>query len=165
VLDYTSLPGEMDRQILTKDQDGALRTTILKVSEKWSKTYFRSLLDTAQRKSLSTDDQRTEKNKAFDLLDALSRSGDLQVADTSTHVILPATHCFTKSLIDTVVQDNINPIERVERSVLLLASLVHSTPVPELVNANQLSRVHQYSPMLFSESESESKAIEDKSAA
>ena len=40
-------------------------------------------------------------------------------------MVVAATHTFTKTLIDTVVQDNVNPIEKVERTQLIMASVVH----------------------------------------
>jgi hypothetical protein len=53
------------------------------------------------------------KNNAFDLLDALSRSGEISIDHSDFHVLLPSTHCFTRSLVDTVIVDNVNPIEKV----------------------------------------------------
>lgn len=51
--------------------------------------------------------------KALELLDALTRSGALVVEEAALHVILAATHAFDKGLVDTVVQDNLNPILQV----------------------------------------------------
>jgi hypothetical protein len=51
--------------------------------------------------------------------------------------------------MDTVVQDNMNPIEKVERSSLIVSSVVHAQPPLELVRHNQLDRVRQFSPALF----------------
>ena len=33
-----------------------------------------------------------------------------------------ATHCFDKSLLATVIEDNINPIDKVERTSLVMTS-------------------------------------------
>lgn len=33
------------------------------------------------------------------------------------HIIIAATHTFDKTLMDTAIQDNVNPIERVERFI------------------------------------------------
>ena len=61
-----------------------------------------------------------------------------------------ATHCFDKSLIDTVVQDNVNPIEKLERSTLIVASTIHGLPAAAMLKDDQHARVLEYSPMLFS---------------
>lgn len=37
-------------------------------------------------------------------------------------VMVAATHCFSKGLVETVVRDNINPIEKLERSALIVSS-------------------------------------------
>ena len=92
---------------------------------------------------------QTERNKAMDLLEALSRSGTLPLTDAQLHVFLCATHCFDKSLLETVIQDNVNPIDRVERSALIMAATLHDVPVLSLVKASHESRVRDHSPGLL----------------
>jgi hypothetical protein len=50
--------------------------------------------------------QEAMKAKAFDLLDALTRSGALLLKDTSLHVLVATTHRFDQSLVDTVSLSN-----------------------------------------------------------
>ena len=64
-------------------------------------------------------------------------------------VMVAATHCFEKSLMMTVIQDNINPIEKLERSSLIVASTIHGAPAEALVCDAQRERVATYSAMLF----------------
>ncbi len=45
--------------------------------------------------------------------------------------------------------DNVNPIEKVERSSLIVASTIHHTAPAELISAEHLQRVATYSPMLI----------------
>eukprot|EP01034_Spumella_vulgaris_P030470 gene30470-37690_t len=94
-------------------------------------------------------DDTTEKTAAFDLLDALSRSGALCIEDASLHVVIAATHSFDQSLMDTVVEGNVNPIERVERSTLIMASTLHGVAASELVAESQLEHIRTYAPSLF----------------
>ena len=85
----------------------------------------------------------------MDLLDALTRSGTLAVDEASLHVVLAATHSFDKTLMATVVQDNVDPIEKLERSALILGAAVHSLPVEALVTPESLPRIKTFSPALL----------------
>jgi hypothetical protein len=148
MVDYTKFPSLLDRRYEELDSDSVLRPTIINPGSVWSKKSFKSLMSEAETKSLHTDDQVLEKNAAFDLLDALTKSGALVMHSASLHVVIAASHCFDKSLMDTVVQGNVNPIERVERSALIMASTIHELPACDLISENQRSRVLTYSPQL-----------------
>jgi hypothetical protein len=148
--DYTRLPAELDRRFESLDLDGALRATIINPGDPWTRTAQRSLLGEPTTTRLAAAEQRTEKQKAFDLLDALSKSGALPIEDASLHVILAATHCFDRTLTDTVIQDDINPIEKVERSLLIVGATIHATPAAELLALEQRDRVLASHPQLAS---------------
>ena len=98
------------------------------------------------------DIENTERKKTFDLLDALTKSGALSIDYASLHVVIAATHCFDKTLMDTVIQNNINPIEKVERSFLIIASTIQRRDVTKLIANEQIERVSTYSPMLLQSS-------------
>jgi hypothetical protein len=151
IVDYTKFPGLLETKYEELDSDSVLRPTIIHPGAQWTKKSFASLLTEADTKALKYDDQVLEKNAAFDLLDALSKSGALVMHSASLHVVIAATHCFDKSLMDTVVLGNVNPIERVERSALIMASTIHELPACDLIAENQRSRVLTYSPQLDDE--------------
>jgi hypothetical protein len=67
------------------------------------------------------------------LLDALSRSGSLAISFSELHVVICATHSFEKNVMETVIEDNINPIEKLEMSTLLMASTILDIPVRDLI--------------------------------
>ena len=158
--DYTQIPQELDGKIARLDEDAALRSTIIKASNVWQKKYKKGLLSDPITVSLTVKEQADERNKAYDLLDALSKSGVLEIDCASLHVILAATHCFDKSLMNTVIQDNVNPIEKVERSSLIIATSIHEKNAAQLVNEDQIGRVDIYSPALFVKNEDEEEAAE-----
>ena len=139
----------LDKQFLRLDSDNALRTTVLKPAYPWRRTSQADLLASPSTASLSAEDAGTERDRAFDLLDFLSRSGGIELEHVDLHVLLAATHCFDSTLIATVVQDNINPIDKVERSSLILATTIHAKPVSELVKPQHLSRLQETSPLLL----------------
>jgi hypothetical protein len=67
-------------------------------------------------------------------------------------VIVCATVSFDDSVIDTLVVRNVNPIERAERSSMLMAGAVHGVDrhdLSGLVKPNQLSRVKRLTPSMF----------------
>jgi hypothetical protein len=106
---------------------------------------------THSTQSLAVAEQKLEKQACFDFLDALTKSGQLSVEGATLHVVMAATHCFDKNVINTLVQDNVNPIDKVERSQLIIASTIHNKPAQALVNPDQLERLQGISaPKLFS---------------
>ena len=150
-IDFTQIPIELDHKFAAFDEDHALHPTVLKTSkDAWKKTFFKSLLATEDSTTLSQPDRVKEHNKAYDLLDALSRSGVLCFDDAALHIVLAATHSFDKSLLNTIVQDNVNPIEKVERSTLIIATTIHGKDLADdLVTPEEKKRVAQFSPTLF----------------
>lgn len=53
--------------------------------------------------------------------------------------------------MDTLVQENVNPIEKVEKSALIIASTIFNKHPEDLVHEAEISRVKQYSSSLFIE--------------
>jgi hypothetical protein len=146
--DYTQIPGELDRRFERLDTDGALRATIINPGDPWTHTAHKGLIGTTRTASLHGAEQRTQKNRAFDLIDALSKSGALAIDDTSLHVVIAATHCFDRTLLDTVIQDNVNPIEKVERSLMIVGTTIHGLPAPAILADDQRERFLATTPQL-----------------
>ncbi|EJK49929.1 hypothetical protein THAOC_31144, partial [Thalassiosira oceanica] len=149
-VDFTLIPKQLDQLVERKVDAASLRSTTIKTSSNWTRNRQMNLLSKPERHSLDTDGIRREKSKAFDLLDALSRSGSLAIAHSELHVVVAMTHCFEKDLMGTVIRDNVNPIEKIECSTLLLASAVHGVSARELVcDANELRRLRMTTPRLL----------------
>jgi hypothetical protein len=155
VVDYTKIPNQLEKKYEELDVDGALRPTIINPGTVWTRRFQKSLLAEPETKSLSKDEQGKERNKAFDLLDALTKSGSLAIEAASLHVVIAATHCFDKTLMDTIIQNNVNPIEKVERSSLIMASTIHGVTPKDLIVGEQVERIATYSPMLITAAEHE----------
>ncbi|CAE6956666.1 TRPT1 [Symbiodinium natans] len=149
--DYTQVPAQMDQRFEKLDTDNSLRPTIISAAERWTKQSQKALLASPSTSFLSKTEQKTEREAAFDLLDALTKSGALPLTHASLHVVIAATHCFDKTVTETVIQNNVNPIAKVERSSLIMASTVHEKPVGELIKDEQVQRVTAASPQLFLE--------------
>mmetsp|Transcript_26416 Transcript_26416/g.47909 ORF Transcript_26416/g.47909 Transcript_26416/m.47909 type:complete len:983 (-) Transcript_26416:1528-4476(-) len=131
-VDFTMIPKQLDSTFEKYDKDNALHATKIKLGDVWSRMRQANLLVVAAESTLEREDQKTEKQKAFDLLDALSRSGSLPIACAELHVVLCVTHCFEKTVMGTVIEDSINPIEKVDASTMLIASTIHNVSVDEL---------------------------------
>jgi len=151
-LDWTAIPAALDAKLLSLDEDAALRPTTITAGSAWSRRAQKSLLSKPVTASLDAEQQDRAKVQAFELLDALSRSGSLDLDEgAELHVVLAFTHLFDRSLIDTVVQGNVNPIEKVERSALLIATTVHDKQPSELIKPDQRERIATYSRKIFIE--------------
>lgn len=148
--DYAQVPQEMEARFDLLDEDSALRPTIVSLGALWQKREQRTILATPSLVTLDAGGQKkNEKNVAFDLLDGLTRSGALSIDCVSLHIVVAATHCFGRTLMDTVVQNNTNPIEKMERSSLIMASVVHRESAAVLVRPSELARLQEASPKLF----------------
>jgi len=75
----------------------------------------------------------SEKNRAMDLLTAISRSGSLPIESSVLHVIVAVSHCFQKRIVETIIEDNINPIEKMKKSMMMIASVIHGVAESSLV--------------------------------
>ena len=148
---FTLIPKLLDESMGLHDKDNALRSTIVKTSNAWTRKRQENLLTKVKESDLSADNIKSEKNMAFDLLDALSRSGSLPISCSELHVVVSVTHRFENDLMGTVVQDNINPVEKLEKSTLLVASTIHGIPARSLVaDSSHLSRLTGSFPELLS---------------
>jgi hypothetical protein len=152
------LPSELDARSLELNQH--LNPTMLKPGKTWTLKAGAPLVrGGSQPKSTSStliqaDKQRVERDKAFDLLDALTKSGSLPLSHTSLHVIVCSTIKFDESIMDTVIQRNINPIEKTECASLVLAGVVHGLPRNDcsaLLKTEHIKRISASSPLLFSD--------------
>jgi hypothetical protein len=52
-------------------------------------------------------------------------------------VIVAATHCFDRSLMDTVIQRNMDPCQALEHSALIVQTTIHQTPARLLVDPSK----------------------------
>jgi hypothetical protein len=147
-VDYTRIPGELDAKLEAIDEDDALRATILTPAPMWARTRQKGLLSPPKTTPLVASELDREKVKAFDLLDALTRSGAMEIEEASLHVVIAATHNFDRTLTDTVILDNVNPVEKVERSLLILGTTIHRMPAAELLEDAHRARVLAGTPRL-----------------
>ena len=148
-VDFTKLPAKLDTVFNKFDPTATVRPTTLSIGDYWKKNEQKGLLSKPETSYPDKSTLESDRNKAFDLLDSLTRSGGLPVDDASLHVVVATTHCFALSLINTLIKDNVNPIEKVERSSILVASAVHDQPPSDLINYDQLKRLEKSSPLLF----------------
>jgi hypothetical protein len=132
-MDFTIIPKILDQQLEKYDVEGSLKSTILKAGEPWERLRKENLLVAPRRSYLSDRDREAEKHKAMDLLKALSRSGSLPIIQSELHVIISMSHCFDKNIVETVIEDNTNPIQKVEKSMLMLGSVIHGMEKEKLL--------------------------------
>lgn len=129
--------------LLDKAFDGhtAVRPTIMTVGDTWQCTGRKALLAAARSNALTAKHQHTERQAAFDLLDALTRSGALPLEHAALHVVVAVTHSFADSVMDSLVLRNINPIADIERTSIVLASTLLGKTTEMLLQAKHWERL------------------------
>jgi len=143
--DYTAIPRMLDDRMSILDSSNAVRAAIITVGPEWTRRAQKALLAPPIEETLSASQQDQEKDKAFDLLDALTKSGALPFDEASFHVVIGMTHCFDMTLMDTLIKKNENPIESLERTTLIVGSTIQDKDAIELVKDEHIERIqHQY---------------------
>lgn len=156
-VDFTTVPQILNCAIEEHSGGAALRSTTVKLADDWRRNRLENLLSKPKETLLhAAREIKTERNKAYDLLDALSRSGSLPIACSELHVIVSVTHCFEKDVIETVIQDNVNPVEKLELSTLLVGAAIHGVPAHRLIrDDSELLRLKGSFPVLLSDKANE----------
>src|SRR3989338_367700 len=139
--DLMSLPALLDAQIGRLDASNAMRSTIIKPAKTWQRSRQASLLAKPADESLGSDALVSERHRAFDLLDALSRSGTLPFEHCQLHVIPATTYDFSSSLINAVVQGNINPLDCLDRALFITSSVLFQQDPLQLALPHRADRV------------------------
>ena len=139
----TALPQRLDDAFDRLDSGHATRPTIINVNEAWTREKRRPALlaTSAKTEAWTAKDLQREKTAAFELLDALTRSGALLMEQAALHVVVSTTHAFADSVMECVVQQNRNPIEDLERSSLVVVSQLHGAAPREVVEAAHVERL------------------------
>mmetsp|Transcript_11544 Transcript_11544/g.29242 ORF Transcript_11544/g.29242 Transcript_11544/m.29242 type:complete len:923 (-) Transcript_11544:352-3120(-) len=148
--DLTTVPALMDERFEEYDPFHSLCATKIKVDSTWRIESFAGLLAASPRlASVREDELVRRRSRAMDLLDALSRSGDLPLAQTQLHVVVAATHCFDQTVMTTIIEKNINPLARLEHSAALVATTVTGKGLADIVTDEHRDRLKDTAPKLF----------------
>jgi hypothetical protein len=131
--DLSALPNLLQNHFDQHGSGESVRPGIIRAGSVWKRQRQENLFSVSQESQLESEKQRMETQRAFDLLDALTRSGGLTVEGATVHVVLASSHYFPQSLLETVIQRNMNPLLKLEESTLLMASVIHGRPMEELV--------------------------------
>eukprot|EP01033_Poteriospumella_lacustris_P015889 gene15890-11374_t len=148
--DVSQVPKLLDDAFDRLDLDHAVRPAIIHLGDVWRHRKARPLaqrshtgngLEAGPEETVDGAAQTTLRQTAFDLLEALTRSGGLPCEDAELHVVVAATHVFDESVLETVVRRDMNPIEAVERSEVIMASVVHGQAGHRLIEGSEASRM------------------------
>ena len=123
--DESLIPFQLDKAFEKYDSNDSLHTATIKATNSWKKSQTLP----SDRKitfDLSLDNIKEEKNKVIDLLDSLSRSGNLDLVNTSTHYFFGISNWFDLSLIDTLIVKSENPLTSIELAAELTTNLLNN---------------------------------------
>ena len=125
------------------------RSTCQVDDNSWTLESQKNVFTPSTKLSLDTSAQQQAKRKAFDLLDALTKSGALSVTDASLHVLVTATHIFDRSVLETLVQRDVNPLQKLQQSLLIMLKTLHDKPLDALVTLQEKRSLALQYPDLF----------------
>lgn len=120
-----------------------VRPCIIRAGSTWSRERQETLIGQSSTQVLGEEEQAHERNRAFDLLDALTLSGKMVInTGAELHVLLASQCSFGKSVMETLVVDNSNPMDRMERSGIIMASVVHQERPECMLTPHDVPKQH-----------------------
>lgn len=133
IIDLSSLPYILQDKFDKYGTSDSIRPGIVRAGDNWKRKRQENFFSSLTESNLGVDNLKSEKQRAFDLLDALTRSGGLSVDHSSIHVFMTSAHCFEDNLLNTLIQKNINPMIELEKSTLLMASVIHEKEIKDML--------------------------------
>lgn len=130
----TTLAKALDARFLVGDVANALRPTILSIGDAWTRTRALSFLEKPTTAPMAKTTQDSEKKAALQLLDILTEAGGVSVMSASLHFVLGATHNFADSVMSSVVDGNMNVLQDVTRSILMVSEVLTGLAGTQLVD-------------------------------
>mmetsp|Transcript_15554 Transcript_15554/g.20454 ORF Transcript_15554/g.20454 Transcript_15554/m.20454 type:complete len:918 (-) Transcript_15554:164-2917(-) len=153
VLDFTRVPKKLeqyfDRLDIKRNRSKVLPTKIF-AGKSWSRSRKKNLLAKEETTTLTEDEKTSEKSKTMDLLDALTRSGELPLKGCSFHVIIAVTQSFEQTVMDTLIKSNSNPIVSLERTSVVMATAIQGKTTKEMLNKRFHDRILSDNPEIAS---------------
>ena len=127
IWDFSRIPSTLEQKFSSTTETAvALRPLTLKTGDSWSKLKYSSLLDSQGKMiSLSGPSLKSEKEAAFNLLDALTKSGTVPLKEASVAIIFGFSHSWAESILRTVAKRNRNPLEIATNTAIELARTLH----------------------------------------
>ncbi|KAJ9460387.1 hypothetical protein DIPPA_02834 [Diplonema papillatum] len=115
---------------------GAVNPVLVRAGDTWVlNSTSGKLLAPPSTILLSTEKQLNHKLQTMSLLDSLTRTGTLPLVDTVLHIIASNVSAFDKDLMDTLTQDNVNPIDQAELSLIAAACALYGQPPGHYLNS------------------------------
>mmetsp|Transcript_11845 Transcript_11845/g.21116 ORF Transcript_11845/g.21116 Transcript_11845/m.21116 type:complete len:390 (-) Transcript_11845:257-1426(-) len=124
---YTSVPKKLDAAFQAGPHAASCLLTKLSVEEAGELQRYKSLLAQKPKTSLlGATALKQSRSKAMDLLDALSRSGELALVQSQLHVFYATTLSFDQMVLDLLIQKNANPIKVMEDTARRILAAIES---------------------------------------
>ena len=151
---FETFPARLEEAMSTHDLRDALRPTIITPGATWSRRSRKSLIDDFATRALGVEERRSEHVRALSLLDALTKGGALDAPYSEVHVVVPTTHHFERTLMATLAHDNVDPIEAIESSMIIIATTLYNTTAQSLVSTGAMAKRESSPPHLIKEDSS-----------
>jgi hypothetical protein len=120
--------GSKLNSMLDRADCSSINQTVISVAaaESWTRQdWGDGFLAQCRETALGSELQRAEKNKVFDFLEVISNGGISPFEEgAALHVIVAAVHSYQQSIVETVVQENKDPISEMEREWDVFTSVI-----------------------------------------